>query len=194
MIETEKKGNGTGKVAASWWLEMQPDPDNNRPGDRAALARLRRIGSIPEALTDPSVMALIARISEATGWSLHPQARWICPAALVALTLSQLRKSGARPLAEVLGQKHRDTDQPRYSPLRFGRLIRAESDTERLTQLGRAVRRIQADDAPVHVGWLASDIFRLWSHPDDVRRDWTFQYHQMAAPSAKNAAQKEETT
>lgn len=189
--DVDRKSGPAGKAAAAWWLELQPDPDRNRPGDRAALARLRRTGSVPEALTDPAVMVLIRRVANATGWKLDAQSWWVSPAAVTAITLAHLRKTGSRPLAEVLGQRAKKDAPPRYSGLRFTRLIRAESDGERLTQLGRAARRLRADDAAVHIGWLAGDIFRFWSRPDDVRRDWTFQYHQMTAPIPGSETEKE---
>jgi CRISPR system Cascade subunit CasB len=180
-----------GQAAATWWLKKRPAPDKGYKGDRAALARLRRVGTVSEALTEPAVMELISGIAEETGWRIHPESRWVAPAAVTATTLAFLRKNGARPMAEILGQG----DPKRYSGLRFTRLIRAESDGERLTQLGRAARRLRADDVGVQIGLLATDIFRLWRWPDDVRRDWTFQYHQMtaAAPSVQTEKQDEVT-
>lgn len=176
-----------GEAVAAWWRALQPDTDRRDTGDRAALARLRRMGTVPEALTDPAVMALIRKVAEATGWRLAPTSRWVPPAAITALTCAHLRQSGPRPMAEVLGQEV-SADRALYSGLRFTRLIRAESDEERLTQLGRAARRLRADEAAVNIARLATDIFRLWSHPDDVRRDWTFQYHQMTDAAPKAAA------
>lgn len=51
-----------GKAAFDWWLHLQPseakeqkhpDEAKGQKGDRAALARLRRAGTVSEALTDP---------------------------------------------------------------------------------------------------------------------------------------------
>ena len=197
MDRPKTKEQRAGEAAAAWWRALRPDPDRNHPGDRAALAGMRRIGSVPEALTDPAVMALIRKVAEATEWPLHPKAWWVSPAAIAAPTLAHLRHNGPRPMAEVLGQEVSD-DRPRYSGLRFTRLIRAESDQERLTQLGRAARRLRADDssekARADIEQLATDIFRFWSQPDDVRRDWTFQYYQMTAAAPKANADTEPLT
>lgn len=200
MTKDKTKAQLAGAATATWWRELRPDAERNHKGDRAALARLQRMGSVPEALTEPTVMVLIRKISEATGWRLIPEARWVTAAAAAAVTTAHLRKSGGRPMAEVLGQKAEREAPPRYSGLRFTRLIRADSDGERLTQLGRAARRLRADEAPVNIATLATDIFRLWSDfPDDVdavRRDWTFQYHQMtaAADPATMTDQTDEVT
>lgn len=175
-----------GEAAAAWWQELRPDPDRDYRGDRAAIARLRRMGTVPEALVDPAIMLLIRKIAEATGWPLVPTAAWVSPAAIAGLTLAHLSSRGEKSMAEALGQEIA-ADRPRYSGLRFTRLIRAESDEERLTQLGRAARRLRADDAAVNIARLATDLFRLWRDPDAVRRDWTFAYHQMtgAAPNSQ---------
>lgn len=189
MERPRSKDRLAGEAAAAWWRALRPDPERHDACNRAALAGLRRMGTVPEALTDPAVMVLIRKVAEATGWRLGPTARWVSPAAITALTLAHLRQSGPKPMAEVLG-KDVSADRARYSGLRFTRLIRAESDEERLTQLGRAARRLRADDAAIDIARLATDIFRLWSYPDDVHRDWTFQYHQMtdAAPKADAGA------
>ncbi len=195
MTKGNTKAQLAGGATAKWWRDLQPDPERNHKGDRAALARLRRMGSVPEALTDPAVMDLISKVADATEWRPSPDKTWITAAAVAAVTLAHLRKSGRQPMAEVLGHKAERDAPPRYSGLRFTRLIRADSDTERLTQLGRAARRLRADDAAVNIERLATDLYRLWSedpgHADKMRRDWTFQYHQMtaAAPGADDTAE-----
>lgn len=195
MTKGNTKAQLAGGATVKWWRDLQPDPERNHKGDRAALARLRRIGSVPEALTDPAVMDLISKVADATEWRPSPDKTWITAAAVAAVTLAHLRKAGRQPMAEVLGHKAERDAPPRYSGLRFTRLIRADSDTERLTQLGRAARRLRADDAAVNIERLATDLYRLWSedpgHADKMRRDWTFQYHQMtaAAPGADDTAE-----
>lgn len=192
MTTDQRADRLAGQAAFDWWNSLHGDDAKGQKGDRAALAQLRRMGTLPEALTDPRVMDLIGRVGTATGWRVTPTAWWIAPTVVTAVTLSHLRKSGAKPMAEVLGRKP-DKDAPaRYSGLRFTRLIRAESDEERLIQLGRVARRLRADDVPVDVSRLATDLFRLWSNPDWVRRDWTFQYHQMTAAAPKATAEQDE--
>lgn len=186
MTKDRPRSRIAGEVAAAWWHDLQPDPERKKVGNRAALAQLRRNGSVPETLTQSVAIDLIQRISKATEWHLTPTAWWVSPTAVAAVTLSHLRHSGQRPMAEALGDEV-NTDRARYSGLRFTRLIRAESEEERLLQLGRAARRLRADDAAIDIARLATDIFRLWSFPDDVRRDWTFQYHHMAHASGPAA-------
>lgn len=177
-----------------WWRKLQPDPDRGYEGNRAVLARLRRAGSVAEALVDPATIALLRDIAEATGQPVGAKVWWVSPAAVLAGTLAHLRIHGRRPMAEVLGQQDGKDAPRRYSEMRFTRLIRAESDTERFTQLGRAARRLRADQAAVDVRRLARDVFRLWRHPDDVRKDWTFQYYQLGNAGAISTRETEKAS
>ena len=47
--------------AAAWWRELQPDPARDKPGDRAALARLRRCATVAEAMQEQATIALFRR-------------------------------------------------------------------------------------------------------------------------------------
>lgn len=192
MGTTHEKAAEVGDVICEWWMQLQFQARRGRIQDLSDVARLRRTGTISDALTDPTTMRLIKRISEVTGWPPHAEAWWTTPAAVAAVTLAHLPKAGPLPLATVLGQISLKEKMSRYSDLRFTRLIRAESDSERFNQLVRAALRVRMDDVAVEVGSLARDIFRLWSSPDAVRRDWIFQYYQMMPTVPNSAGENEE--
>ena len=43
MTKGNTKAQLAGGATVKWWRDLQPDPERNHKGDRAALARLRRI-------------------------------------------------------------------------------------------------------------------------------------------------------
>ena len=83
-------------AAASWWREMQSDPTRGRPGDRAALARLRRCATVAEAMQDPATIVLFRRCG-ASGPNDLP-AIGLAAAVLAHLRQDQPAKSVARQI------------------------------------------------------------------------------------------------
>ncbi|NKC30221.1 type I-E CRISPR-associated protein Cse2/CasB [Falsiroseomonas selenitidurans] len=155
-------------AAFAWWDELQPK-DGGR-GDRAARARLRRCGSIAEAMQEPATLQLFRRCGADSPLDL--------PAlALCAATLAHVREDRSdRSVARAVGPD--DPDKPETAllkPLRFRRLLEAVEPEDALP----AFRRLVAlADGTVNVRDLSRALL-VWSHPargDRTRRDWVFAY------------------
>ena len=71
-------------AAFAWWAELRPDPARNQPGDRAALARLRRCATVADAMQEPAAVLLFRRL-RSTGPGDLPHA------ALAAAVLAHVR-------------------------------------------------------------------------------------------------------
>jgi len=172
-----------GAKALAWWGELRGDPDTGRPGDRAAMARLRRAASIVEAMAEPAVLDLYRRL----GFGPAPcEARVRLPTvAVVAMVLAHVRECEARHPARTIGLRTPSDDDPPLKPLRFRRLLTIDDDEE----LVRDMRRLVAiADRKVDVAGLARALLQ-WNDPerrDRVRADWAFHYYAAgeAAPAA----------
>ncbi len=116
----------TPRAAVDWWKDLQPDAAQRRPGDRAALARLRQCSSVAEAMMDQAAVVLFRRCV-ATGPDDLPTI------ALAAAVLAHVREDvPAQTVARQLGP-----DQPEkpetaiLKPLRFRRVIEAATPDRR---------------------------------------------------------------
>ncbi len=159
------------EIARRWWQALQPDPANGRPGNRGALARLRR-ANLLEAMSQPETIQLF----RACGQSRHEQ---LPRAALLAGVLAHVRedKGGAASIAQHLGPD--DPAKPEtalMSPLRFRRLIEAGTDEEELTQFRRMVA-LMGNTVPV--ADLAASLLD-WGEQRRVR--WTYDYWGAGRP------------
>ena len=169
-------------AAIAWWRDLQPDPNRNLPGDRAALARLRRCATVAEAMQDPIVIALFQRCGGAGPQDL--------PAAgLAAAVLAHVRADDREnpDIARRIGPEN--TDKPETAllkPLRFRRLLEAELPDERLA----AFRRLAAlAGGKLNVRGLAGALLD-WS--EGRQRRWVYDYWNAGKPTAVPYA--EETT
>jgi len=172
--------------ALVWWRGLLPDPDRPNPaeraGDRAALARLRRCGSVAAAMQEPATIALF-RLCQAE------QDRDLVPVALAAAVLVHLR--GDRPEISVARQVGPETpDRPETAllkPLRFRRLLEAAEPDDCLA----AFRRLLAlAGGEANARDLAEGLF-AWTHPalaDRVKRRWVFAYWNANPVSATRTA------
>lgn len=169
--------NEAAAAAASWWHGLQPDPGQGRPGDRAAQARLRRAATVAEAMTDPAAITLFRRIG-ATGPSCLPAV------ALLAAVLAHVREDRREDsVARRLGPDHPDAPETALmSPLRFRRLLEADTDDERLTAFRRMVA-LAGGVLPVRD--LSRSLLR-WN--DTTRRHWIYDYWNAGQPAAKEPA------
>jgi CRISPR system Cascade subunit CasB len=160
-------------------LDSEPNPT----GDRAALARLRRAGSLAEAMADEATLQLFLGL----GLGADDRAR-LPRVAVVAVVLAQVRdddgvgEDGRRPAAiRAVGRaSFSDADSARMKPQRFKALLAARTDEELLVGMRRLVALA---DRRINVGDLAASIL-LWG--DQVRARWAFEYHNAgaAAPAA----------
>lgn len=154
--------------AAQWWHRLQPNrPDGTRNlgADRAALARLRR-ADLWAAMSDPATITLF----EALGRRKPEQ---LPEVALCAAVLAGVREDrpGEHP-ARTLGPPGFDSvEQAVMKPLRFRRLIEAETPEDRLILLRRAV---QLADRRLNLRELAAACLD-WS--PSRRQRWIFEYY-----------------
>ena len=160
--------------AHGWWRGLLPDPNRPNPaeraGDRAALARLRRCGSVAAAMQEPATIALF-RLCQAE------QERDLVPVALAAAVLAHLR--GDRPeisVARQLGPESPDRPETALlKPLRFRKVLEAAEPDDCLA----AFRRLLAlAGGEANARDLAEALF-AWTQPafaDRIKRRWVFAY------------------
>jgi CRISPR system Cascade subunit CasB len=168
--------------AIEWWQDLQADPARKRPGDRAALARLRRCATIVETMQDPAALSLFRRCGGRSPDDLPL-------AGLAAGVLAHVRNTdpAQRSIARTIGP--RSSDEPGTAllkPLRFRRLMEADTLDERLT----AFRRLVAlAGGTVNVRDLAVALL-AWNETRRIR--WIYDYWNAGQPTA--APQAEETS
>jgi CRISPR system Cascade subunit CasB len=168
-------------LAARWWRALQPDekrPDPSaRAGNRAALARLRRCSATVEAATIPEALVLAGRLGITHG--LHARFEGVL---LTAIVLAHVREDDrSAPVARQLGGAGPDARAP-MSPLRFARLLNAETTEEKLIAFRRAVALL---GGTANVPDLARALLN-WS--EKTRIDWAFDYHGAPTGPAANPA------
>jgi CRISPR system Cascade subunit CasB len=161
-----------GRAAAAWWRALQPDParrnPRDRPGDRGALARLRRCHHPLDAAAEPAALDLARRLGVRSGGDPA-----LADALAAAVVLAGVRASdpgGPHP-ARRLGSGER----PLMSRLRLARLLAADTPEERLTGFRRAVALAggAADGAALAEALLD------WP---GQRVRWAFEYHAAEPP------------
>ncbi|MBB2169300.1 type I-E CRISPR-associated protein Cse2/CasB [Gluconacetobacter aggeris] len=177
-------GHHAGIVASkarSWWRALQPDPARGEPGDRAALAKLRRCGSVIDVLFEPAAQSL-ARSCGARGDDE------LARIALVAGVLAHVRadRSGLRVARQIGPVDATDGATALCKPVRFRRLL----DMAEFDDCLRGFRRLVAlADAEMNVRDLAESVF-LWPRPDGrdsaaadrVRVRWVYEYWNAGEP------------
>jgi CRISPR system Cascade subunit CasB len=173
--------------ALQWHSSLTPREFNGRhiPGDRAALARLRRASSIMEAAVEPATADLYARL----GFARQTAERDLPRAALVAAVLAHVRANTGAPIAAAIGTPRGGADsQQKITPLRFKRLVAARTPDELLIAFRRVVA-ILGDQANVRD--LARQLL-AFTDPDERQADiartrFAFAYHGAAdfAPGAE---------
>lgn len=168
-------------AAVAWWRDLQPDPECNYAGDRAALARLRRCARVAEAMQDPATIDLFRHCGGSGPWDL--------PAAgLTAAVLAHVREDDRdNPrIARRIGPDTTDkAETALLKPLRFRRLMEADDPDERLAGFRRLAGLARGKLA---VGDLAAALLN-WS-PQRQQR-WVYDYWNAGQPIA--AANAEET-
>lgn len=171
--------------ARSWWSALQPDPATKRPGDRAALARLRRCSTVAEAMQEESAL-LLFRSVKATGPDDLPAV------GLAAAVLAHVREDKpGLPVARLVGPGSIETPETALlKPLRFRRLMEADGPDERLAAFRRLVA-LAGGSLPVR------DLAEALLHWSDQRRTrWIYDYWNVAPPAlpSPSAPAKDATT
>lgn len=171
------------KQARTWWRALQPDPVRGEPGDRAALAKLRRCSSVVDVLFEPAAQDLARRCGARGGGALER-------IALVAGVLAHVRVDGpGLPVARQIGPVDAtDSTTALCKPVRFRRLL----DMAEFDDCLRGFRRLVAlADAEMNVSDLAEAVF-LWPRPeggdseaaDRVRVRWVYEYWNAGEPES----------
>lgn len=170
-----------GEVVA-WWRDLQPRVQDGHQltGNRAALTRLRRAGTILELCTEPATITLCRKVS------CRPEtlARYALIAGVLAVVQADVPQTLARGLGEPEGN-------PRLSPLRFRKLIETMEPDEQLAAFRLALAKV---DHRANVRDLAATLLE-WnerSSADRRRQRWIYEYYQVALtqdfPFAKESA------
>jgi CRISPR system Cascade subunit CasB len=153
--------------------------ERNPQADRAALARLRR-ADLLQAMQDPQTFALFTALSKRRPEELPN-------VALCAAVLAGVREDRPEHPARTLGPPWSNaTEQAAMKPLRFRRLIEADSAQARLEMLRRAA---QLGDRRLDIRELALACLD-WS--DTRRQRWIFEYYNagFAAPTAEPVSEE----
>lgn len=153
-----------------WWRSLQPDAETGRPGDRAALAQLRRCTAPTDVYFVPAFETLVRTMPEARVDDL----------AVIAAVLAHVRQHEP---GDKVAQQIAATDeggQPAVSPARFRRLLQIRGHEARLREGVRLVRqlkgRINAEDLADTLYWW--DVPVDPAHPDrEVQRRWARLYY-----------------
>lgn len=189
-----------GKLCLQWWKSLQPgggisddegdeasnttgalDSDNkagsdqknnNNPGDKATLARLRRAATPLEALVEQQAIRLAEKLG-ITPDEPHNLER----VGIIAAVLAHVKTHDAsRKNARALGPLKKADENPIMSTLRFRALLAAKAPDDLLREMRRAVSLMRNT---ANVASLASDIY-YWG--DNTRLRWTYDYWQEDAP------------
>lgn len=165
-----------GARAQRWWHTLQPDPATGRRGDRAALARLRRCSSVSAAMQDEAALLLFRDLG-ASGPGDLPGV------GLVAAVLAHVREDRPGTVARLVGPDSLEKPETALlKPLRFRRLMEADSPDERLAAFRRLVA-LTGGTLPVRD--LATALLD-WN--DHRRTRWVYDYWNVARPDATPAA------
>jgi CRISPR system Cascade subunit CasB len=185
---TGKRWSHEASAARAWWASLQPQAGDGRvrPGDRAALARLRRAASIIEAMVEPATADLHRRMGLITK-SHSPQR-----SALLAAVLAHVRSDNpATTVAGAIGKaRGGGASTPLISPLRFKRLVAAREPDDVLVVFRRLAAIL---DHTANVGDLAR-LLLTFTDPDERHADiarvcFAFDYHgaRQYAPDTDDA-------
>jgi len=161
-------------AAWRWWNNLRPT--ENSPGDRAALARLRRCSSPLEAAMEPATIDLFRALG------FHSPENNLERVAVLAVALAGVREQ-PKPnikLARALGPSSDKVDDAKLKPLRFRRLLGARGAEETLVAFRRAVQLL---GGVANVGDLA-ELILAWNEEgvgDRVRVRFAFDYHNAGA-------------
>lgn len=183
----------TGKLCLQWWKSLQPgggisdegsdeasddkavsDPNNNNsPGDKATIARLRRAPTPMDALAEAQTIRLAERLG-VTPNKPHKLMR----VGVIAAVLAEVKEhKGKQNNTRALGPKTEADENPPMSSLRFRALLAARDEADLLREMRRTVKLL---GNKVNVTTLASDIY-YWG--DNTRINWSYHYWQEEPPA-----------
>lgn len=173
--------------ARSWWKSLRPGEDKHGstyPGDRAALARLRRADGDPlAALAEPATIRLYQRFAPVLDTpSETRKAEVFARVAVLASLLAHVRKDNLNAnVGRALGPTDsRTPESAAMKPLRLARLLNARGDAEIGTAFRRAVALLGDTASVGDLAWLVL----TWDRDeagDRTRTLFAFAYHDASA-------------
>ena len=184
MPDTDNDTDTQADAARKWWDSLRPyetSGGTRHPGDRAALARLRRCTTPMAAVAEPATIDLFGRLG-----FRNPE-RNLERVATLAILLANIRESPKGTIARALGPPPGGKPEDAVlKPLRFKRLLGARSPDEILVAFRRAIRML---DRKADVKNLARLIL-AWDQDgfgDRARVRFAFDYYNTGdfAPDAK---------
>lgn len=175
------------RAAREWWLSLRPGEGKNgvkHPGNRAALAKLRRADGDPlEALAEPATIRLYKLLGLEPGdASTSRKAEALARVAVLASVLAHVREDMPKQkLGRALGPTDPKTPESAVmKPLRLARFLAARGEAEIATSFRRAVALL-GDTANVgDLAWLVL----TWDRDeagDRTRTLFAFAYHDASA-------------
>lgn len=162
-------------AAAAWWRSLSPyttDDGRHMPGNRAALARLRRCTSVMEAAAEPATAKLVK--------ALQLDRRRdddLARAAALAVVLAQVRQSSPSKIAHAIGApRNGEPEDAVVKPNRFRTLMAARTGDELMTSFRRVVALLDRtanvrDLSKIILGWTDDEA------GDRTRTRFAFDYH-----------------
>jgi CRISPR system Cascade subunit CasB len=179
--------NEKARIAWSWWRRLNPPPGSDLPGDRAALALLRRATEPRDVWLVDAYQDLRHRLGAGDDGDDR--------VAVLAHVLAHVREepSPKRTFAAALGATPEGGTVLKdhlFSPLRFKRLIEARDPADLMREFRRAIRILGGS---ANVSDLAQSIL-AWD--DRTRKHWSFAYFGAASadPDATSAPEADTAT
>jgi CRISPR system Cascade subunit CasB len=175
--------------ARKWWSRLQPQVRNGHslPGDRGAIARLRRASNILEAAIEPATADLYARLG------LSFPERDLPRAALIAAVLAHVRDDTTEPVAIAIGTPRGGADTTTLlTPLRLRRLIAAREVGDLLIAFRRVIAILRE---ATNVRDLAR-VLLAWTDPvhnraEIARTRFAFDFHRAGQYAPETASETE---
>jgi len=125
-------------AARDWLAQLRPREVNGRkfPGDRAAIAKLKRSSNVMDAAAEPVTADLFKQL----GFKPEFAHRDLPRAAVVAAVLAHVKDSSSEKLARAIGTRRSgEGSTPLVTPLRLKRLLAAREPDEVLITFRRVV-------------------------------------------------------
>ncbi len=165
-ISIDRKSIGT--VCYRWWTRLT----NKSIGHlRADHARLRRADGMSAALVVEAVHVLHSDLCQ-VGCDLRNKPDVL---ALVALSLAQVKESGTKTTAKMMGG-----NPPSISEIRFNTIIRTTEPADLIPLIRRALKVIGPF---IDVNRLSTDL--IWWN-EATRARWCFDYYDSSTTVSKN--------
>ncbi len=147
-------------IVLQWWRSLEED--------RATRAQLRRARGPGDVAFVPGYHRLVQNLQN-KGHNLHRE-----KLALIAGLLAHIKENDAKtPFSAQLAKPMQKGGPPRFSGLRFRRVLVVDSDIDELySHLRRAVQTLRGR---AHLLDLAAGAYH-WS--ETVRKNWAYKYYE----------------